>query len=323
MSASSPAVSVVIRTYNRAETIERTIASAEAQDFHDMEILVIDDGSTDGTGALLRDRQGIRYHYQENQGIVGARRTGITLARGRFVALLDSDDQWDARYLSQMIDALETTGAGVAFCDLVRRTPDGEVRDGFCGTNRKLRERLLTGGVHPLSPEELREIFIESMPAPSSAMLFRKELCHCDWSVPIHVLDDWFMAMSAITTDKPAGVFVAECLVTKLILDSGVYEGRSHGAEFRKWFYRDRFLAVQTFGADLSHGERALWKKELGEVAFDLGYEAALEGRGLDAVCWYLRALMHGKTAAFAALGKLPATLTRRRKSSSTQESQT
>lgn len=88
-------VSVVIPTYNRASYVTMAIKSALAQSYHDYEIIVVDDGSTDGTRDVLepyRDR--IRYMYQDNEGVSAARNTGIQESRGEWIAFLDSDDEW-------------------------------------------------------------------------------------------------------------------------------------------------------------------------------------------------------------------------------------
>jgi glycosyltransferase involved in cell wall biosynthesis len=94
----NPLVSVVIPTFNRAYCLERTIDSALVQTYRRVEIVVVDDGSTDDTQKLIDRRYGadsrVRYHYQENGGVVSARNKGFSLARGEYVALLDSDDAW-------------------------------------------------------------------------------------------------------------------------------------------------------------------------------------------------------------------------------------
>lgn len=88
-------VSVVIPTYNRASYVTLAIESVLAQSYQDCEIVVVDDGSTDGTRDVLepyRDR--IRYLYQDNNGVSSARNAGIEEAKGKWIAFLDSDDEW-------------------------------------------------------------------------------------------------------------------------------------------------------------------------------------------------------------------------------------
>jgi glycosyltransferase involved in cell wall biosynthesis len=88
-------VSVVIPSYNYAHFVTEAVDSALAQTYERLEIIVIDDGSTDDTLSVLApygDR--VRYVYQENQGLSGARNTGIRAAEGELIALLDADDAW-------------------------------------------------------------------------------------------------------------------------------------------------------------------------------------------------------------------------------------
>ena len=111
-------VSVIIPTYNRRDYVQEAIDSVLAQRYTNYEIIVIDDGSTDGTGEALRARYGdrIRYEWQENQGESVARNRGIELARGEFVAFLDSDDLWFPRKLGKQVEFMEANpGVGMVF----------------------------------------------------------------------------------------------------------------------------------------------------------------------------------------------------------------
>jgi glycosyltransferase involved in cell wall biosynthesis len=90
-----PLVSVIIPTYNRAALLERAIHSVLAQTFHDFELIVVDDGSSDSTADLLHTFEGrIKTVFQENRGVSAARNLGIKEATGRLLAFLDSDDEW-------------------------------------------------------------------------------------------------------------------------------------------------------------------------------------------------------------------------------------
>ena len=99
-------VSVVIPTYNRESFITKAIDSVEAQTYRNVEVVVIDDGSTDNTRSLLERRYGekVRYFYQENKGIAAARNTGIRESSGDYIAFLDSDDYWVPEKLERQME---------------------------------------------------------------------------------------------------------------------------------------------------------------------------------------------------------------------------
>ena len=100
-------VSVIIPTWNRAERLVQAIDSVCSQTRAAHEIIVVDDGSTDNTREIVASGfSTIRYHYQENRGVSGARNTGLRMAAGDWIALLDSDDQWQPTKLQRQLEAL-------------------------------------------------------------------------------------------------------------------------------------------------------------------------------------------------------------------------
>lgn len=107
-SKNNPSVSVIIPTFNRATFVTEAIESVLAQTYRDYEIIVVDDGSTDNTQQVLAAyKDKIRYIYQENLGLSSARNTGITNAKGKYIALLDSDDLWLPNKLEEQVQILE------------------------------------------------------------------------------------------------------------------------------------------------------------------------------------------------------------------------
>jgi len=137
-------VSAVVPAYNRADYLAEALDSALAQAFDGLEVVVVDDGSTDATPEVLR-RYGerIRVHRQENAGQSAAVNRGVDLARGEFVAFLDSDDAWlpgklaravplleaepAAALLYAAVEMMDAAGRAVADPRPPRRTPSGAV----------------------------------------------------------------------------------------------------------------------------------------------------------------------------------------------------
>lgn len=107
-SMKKPMVSVIIPTHNRAHTLRNTIQSVLNQTYQDIEVVVIDDGSTDSTSDLIKESfPSITYIKQSNQGVSVARNVGIRMARGRYVAFVDSDDLWSPDKLRIQVNDLE------------------------------------------------------------------------------------------------------------------------------------------------------------------------------------------------------------------------
>lgn len=102
-------VSIIIPTYNHREHVADAIESALAQTYPEFEIIVVDDGSTDGTGEFLRKQFGeeITYSYQQNKGRGAARNHGLALSRGKYIQFLDADDLIMPDKLERHVDFLE------------------------------------------------------------------------------------------------------------------------------------------------------------------------------------------------------------------------
>jgi len=111
-----PRVSVIIPTYNRAHLVSRAIGSVFQQTYQDFEIIVIDDGSTDGTHEVIERIREPRLRYlrhDNNQGASAARNTGIEAASGDYIAFLDSDDEWLPNKLEKQVHLLQTSEVSV------------------------------------------------------------------------------------------------------------------------------------------------------------------------------------------------------------------
>lgn len=106
----APLVSVVIPAYNYGQYLAEAIDSALAQTHEPIEVVVIDDGSTDDTAATARRYGGrIRYHFQANAGPSAARNTGARLARGDYIVCLDADDAIEPSYVAECVRAIEAS----------------------------------------------------------------------------------------------------------------------------------------------------------------------------------------------------------------------
>ncbi len=127
-----PLVSIVIPTYNYASYLPRAIGSCLAQSHGTIEIIVVDDGSTDDTREIVRGMgRGILYVFQENKGVSSARNTGLGLARGEFITFLDADDYLTADAVETRLNAfLDRPGIDFAITTTYSRKRGSDVLAG-------------------------------------------------------------------------------------------------------------------------------------------------------------------------------------------------
>ncbi len=122
-------VSVVIPAFNYAQFVVEAIKSVKSQDYRNVEIIVVDDGSTDDTQAILEKRTDIHYIRQDNRGLSDARNRGMEAASGAFLLFLDADDRVGPRSISRLVDALcHDSTASFAVCRsryFANDNPDG------------------------------------------------------------------------------------------------------------------------------------------------------------------------------------------------------
>ncbi|MDZ8137918.1 MAG: glycosyltransferase [Nostoc sp. DedQUE04] len=195
-----PTISVIIPAYNSERTIVDTIVSVQQQTFSDFEIIVINDGSTDGTLKLLDELKDsrIKVFSYENGGLSVARNRGISHAKGDFIAFLDADDLWTADKLELQLEALQKNPeAGVAYS----WTYFMDEQTGNCHLDRpiffqgKVLANLLTwnfiaSGSNPLIRKQAIESVGEFEPSVSGA---------ADWDYWLRLAAKW----SFVVVSKP------------------------------------------------------------------------------------------------------------------------
>ncbi len=157
-------VSVIVPAYNHAAYVRECIDSALNQTYPDVEVVVVDDGSTDGTYEILRtygDR--ITLIRQENRGTQAARNTAIRASTGEFIALLDSDDVWLPHKLERQIPLLADQRVGLVYGYAYRVDASGQISDG----GRPF------GEVMPATLSQVEALLIRN-PVPTLSAVFRR-----------------------------------------------------------------------------------------------------------------------------------------------------
>lgn len=190
-------VSVVVPTRNRHELLAMTIRSVLAQRDVDLEVVIVDDASTDGTPSLLASFADprIRVIRQDTQqGVSAARNRGIAAARARWVAFLDDDDLWAPTKLRMQLDAARETGASWVYVGHV---------------NMNVQYRV-TGGAPPLSPGDLLKQLPQENVVPggcSGVMVSKQTLTLTGgFDTEFQPLADWELWLRLARTGAPACV---------------------------------------------------------------------------------------------------------------------
>ena len=158
-----PLVSVILPTYNRAWTLKDAVDSVLFQDYPNIELIIIDDGSKDNTQKLLEPyKNEIIVLTQENKGVSAARNAGIKKSRGEFIALLDSDDAWDKRKISCQVEFFQRNTKA-----LICQTEEIWIRKGK-RVNPKLKHKKPSGLIFEPS--------LDLCLVSPSAVMMRREL---------------------------------------------------------------------------------------------------------------------------------------------------
>ena len=183
----NPIVSIIIPTYNRRLTLIEAVDSCLLQEGVTVEIIVVDDGSTDGTMEALQARDPrVRIFQQEHRGACAARNLGLSEARGRFIKFLDSDDRLAAGILATQINALKESGAHIIYGDFE-----------ICGNPKDPR----IGGL-PLrmtgSVEDPVNALLEGWWCANFSYLYRRESINdIRWSEELECLQDFDFSLKA------------------------------------------------------------------------------------------------------------------------------
>lgn len=190
VSSTNPLISVLIPVYNVEKYLDRCLTSIVENDYRELQIVCVNDGSTDASGAILANWKAkdsrIQVVTTENQGPAEARNTGIRLAEGQYVSFIDSDDWIHPQYFRILLEGIVKTNADVSKCDAQRVGNENEVREvNFSRINWKVHcgtQYLGTRG-YRFSP---------------CGKLFRKDLIHPDFNSTFTTAEDVHFLVSLI-----------------------------------------------------------------------------------------------------------------------------
>jgi glycosyltransferase involved in cell wall biosynthesis len=209
--ARTPDVSVVLPTHDRLELLRRSVDSVLRQDGVDLELVVVDDGSTDGTAAYLAalpDARVAVVRHDAARGVSAARNAGIERARGPVIAFLDDDDLWAPDKLRVQLDAMRDTGRAWAYAGAVHINTAGRI----------------SGGTAPMTAERFAATLPRWNPMPagcSNAIVEAGALgLASGFDEDLQILADWDLWLRLNRIGPPAAV--ARPLVAYRVHDSNM-----------------------------------------------------------------------------------------------------
>lgn len=209
-------ISVIIPSYNRAKTIVNSVQSVLRQTYTDIEVIVVDDGSTDNTETLLQEisDKRLKYIYQENAGACSARNKGVQFAKGDIIAFHDSDDIWHEDKLQKQFQKLNSTGADIVICKLNQIVNDkvinklpSQIGDGFVDSKTSL---VGIGTQTILGKKEvfLDEMFCSEMPRLQDLELMIRVVKKYSIYCIDEGLVDYYIGSDSITSN-PEKLYIA------------------------------------------------------------------------------------------------------------------
>ncbi len=265
-------VSVIIPTYNRADLVVEAIQSVKAQSYSAIQIIVADDGSQDNTAQSVAKFENVEYYYQENKGQGAARNLGLSYAKGEYIASLDSDDIWHEDFLKVAVAALEQYQSDFVFLNwteifetekFVSSWERSEIWRKYF--NNPSGEWLL------LNAKEVREIYLKTCPAPSSALLIRRSSFVSSWNEEMKIADDWYLILEMILMKPCRAAFTLSTYWTKSIHSSNIYHGREELEVIRDLGLHDEVLFARRFQEQLTFAEKAILQRRLANHHFNFG----------------------------------------------------
>ncbi len=295
----TPEVSVVLPTYNRAALLPRALDSIISQTFGNWEIVLIDDGSTDNTSAVVEryaKRIGDRLVVirQPNGGPGSARNRGIDVSRGRFVAFLDSDDEYLPTKLERQVAFFRREPAlGLVYSDYAYVDLDGtrhqSAFDTIHSTARDLAHREIAPGLHvcgvDLFDRLMRKYFIATIVG-----MVRRDVLGQSIRFPEHLAyaEEWLFYLRVARLCRAGFVDEPLCL-----------HHHTAGSLARTDTHRNTvgYLGIlRAIGAeftDLSRPQRRALRANLARTHRQVGYDASSAGRSADAVRHFASSLCH------------------------------
>lgn len=261
-----PLISVIIPTYNREAIVAKAIKSVLEQTYPNIQLIVVDDGSEDNTEAIVKSFAGVEYFLQPHSGQGKARNTGLKYAKGEYVASLDSDDVWSPKFLESCLSALEANKLDFVFTNWLQVINEKQGFD-FFQTSGLLTPYYKndTSDWVMLSNAELRKLYINACPSPSSSLVIRRSSIIKGWNEQLHIADDWCLLLDIILKKECKAAFTLQNLWFKHVDGKNIYDGRNYFEVLERLYIKDFNRIIELYNDQLT-------KKEIKEVEFRIAH---------------------------------------------------
>ena len=266
-------VSVIIPSFNRDYLLSDAVRSVKRQTYQNIQIIVADDGSTDETRKLVESFGDVEYYYQENKGQGSARNLGLKNAKGDYITTLDSDDAWHETFIAESVRCLEENDLDFVFSNWIYEIDEVQFRSDWyrSGIWKKYRKNSFDKWFL-LDSDEVRHLFIETCPAPSSALLIKRESLVSEWNEEMLIADDWCLILDMVLSTKCKAGFTLKPLWVKGIHNSNIYDGNEKIETIKKLGLHDENLLAVRFDSKLTDKEKNILRKRMAGHHFNLGF---------------------------------------------------
>ncbi len=294
---SRPAVSIVVPTYKSVAYLRRMIESVIAQTFDDWELIIVDGASDDGTAELIAGYQPtladrLVFIEQPNQGCSVARNTGIETARGSFIALLDSDDEYLPRRLERQMELFSLQpDLGLVYCDYSHIDFDGVLHrstfDELATLAREVPYERVAPGLHVCTPD-LFDYLVRGYFIATIVGLVRREVLADDIRfLPRDMYGcEWFFYLQIVRRCR-AG-YVDEPLCLHHFVQGSI----SRTSTVRNSVYHRSLLRImRSEFADASPRAKAAIRRQLADTCKQLGFHGAQHAEFGAAIGYFAEAL--------------------------------
>ena len=249
-------VSVIIPTYNRAYVVHKAIESVLAQTYKNIEIIVVDDGSNDNTDQVIANYEQVVYIKKQHEGQAEARNAGLTIAKGEYIASLDSDDVWKENFLSTAISYIWQNKLDMFFSNW--EYCDGNHNNFTNALVGSLDKKYFIHTFYLFDYHEYRQLLIQANISPSSGIIIRKSYMSKIWDKRIHIGDDALLQLELILSNVNTRIgFTTDLLWRKNRSIDSVCDGRV-SISYRKLRIEDIELTINKLKSFLTREEHRI-----------------------------------------------------------------